>query len=638
MAHRSYRHLARVKACAATIAIASAVLAGPGFAAEAVTGPKPTTYSPYVGHSHPTRVFWGDEHLHTAWSADAGGAGATLDPEAALRFARGEQVVSSSGQPVRLSRPLDWMAVTDHSDGMGTITEIKAGNPQLMADPTVRRWSEMMKAGPEQAKAAVMEMIQAQSNDKLPAVIKDPALAMTVWRKNTAIMEQYNEPGLFTAFIGYEWTSNAGGGNNLHRNVIYRDGKALADQVVPMTTFDSENPEKLWEWMQAWEAKTGGRLLAIPHNGNLSNGRMFAMTSFEGKPLTPEYARTRAKYEPLVEYWQVKGASEVHPSLAPTDEFAAWELWDRGNLALVPKEPGMIQFEYAREALKNGLALQAKLGANPFKFGAAAGSDAHNGLTAMEENNFFGKFVSAEPRPDRWNEDAMKFGSRVVKGYEMSAAGWTGVWATENTRESLWDAMMRREVYATSGPRMSVRFFGGFDFKASDVATGDLAEVGYAKGVPMGGDLQAAPAGKAPAFLVAAARDPIGGNLDRIQIVKGWLDAAGKTHEKIYDVAWGDAARRKPGADGKLPPVGNTVDRTDATFSNAIGDPELIAVWRDPAFDPSQAAFYYARVIEIPTPRWTLYDAVRFGVKMDPLVPMTTQERAVTSPIWYTPK
>ena len=638
MTQSLFRSVGLASACATAASLAVAVFAYPAAAAEATAaGPTPRIYSPYAGRSYPTRVLWGDQHLHSSWSADAGGAGATLDPEAALRFARGEQVVSSTGQPVRLSRPLDWLVVADHSDGMGIINELLRGNPQLLAEPVVRRWYDMMKGGREQAKAAVMEIIEAQSNNRIPAVMKDPALAMTVWQKSTAIMEKYNEPGRFTALIGYEWTSNAGGGNNLHRNVIYRDGKSRADQVVPMTTFDSENPEKLWDWMRAWEMKTGGRLLAIPHNGNLSNGRMFAMTTFDGQPLSPEWARTRANYEPLVEFWQVKGASEAHPSLSPADEFADWELWDRGNLALVPKQPGMFQFEYAREALKNGLALQARLGTNPFKFGAVAGSDAHNGLSAIEENNFFGKFVSGEPRPDRWNEDAMKQGDRVVKGYEMSAAGWTGVWATANTREAIWDAMMRRETYATSGPRMSVRFFGGFDFTAKDAAAQDPAQVGYAKGVPMGSDLGGAPAGKAPVFLVAASKDPIGGNLDRIQIVKGWLDASGKTHEEIYDVAWGDANRRKPSANGKLPPVGNTVDLDTATFRNTIGDAELITVWQDPDFNASQAAFYYARVLEIPTPRWTLYDAVRLGVKMDAKVPRITQERAVTSPIWYSP-
>ena len=595
-------------------------------------------YSPYAGRSYPTRVFWGDQHVHTGWSADAGMSGATLTPEDAVRFARGEQVTSNTGQPVKLSRPHDWIAVTDHSDGAGVIAEIKAGNPELMADKTLKRWHDLMQAGPEQAATATMELINAQSNKKLPPGIMDPKFAKSVWLKNNAIMEKYNEPGRFTAFIAYEWTSNAGGGDNLHRNVIYRDGRDKADQMIPYTTFQSENPEDLWKWMQNYEEKTGGSLLAIPHNGNLSNGRMFELKTFTGQALSKPWAEARARWEPLMEVIQTKGQSESHPSLSPNDEFAVnYELWDRGNLNLVPKQPGMIQHEYLREALKNGLRVEQQVGANPFKYGMASGSDAHTGLTAMEEDNFFCKFVSCEPRAERWNEDALKFGERTTKGWEVTAAGYTGVWATENTREALWDAMKRKETYATSGSRMLVRFFGSFDFDAKDAQTRSPAEIGYAKGVPMGGDLQGAPQGKAPTFLVAALRDPIGGNLDRIQIIKGWVDRNGQTQEKIFDVVWGNADRRKPGADGKVPAVGSTVDVANATWTNTIGDPELITVWRDPEFDATLRAFYYARVLEIPTPRWTAYDAKRFNVRMAPNVPMVTQERAFTSPIWYTP-
>jgi hypothetical protein len=365
---------------------------------------------------------------------------------------------------------------------------------------------------------------------------------------------------------------------------------------------------------------------------------MFELTTFDGKEPNKAWAEARARWEPLFEAIQTKGQSESHPFLSPNDEFAVgYEIWDRGNLNLVPKKPGMIEHEYVREALKNGLLLEQRLGANPFKYGLVSGSDAHTGLTAMEEDNYFCKFVSCEPRPERWSEDAMKFGDRVVKGWEVTAAGYTGVWATENTREALWDAMKRKETYSSSGPHMMVRFFGGFDFETKDAVTRAPAEVGYAKGVPMGGDLNAAPQGKTPTFLVAALKDPIGANLDRIQIIKGWLDKSGKTQEKIYDVIWGDAEKRKPGADGKVPAVGNTVDLPSATWTNTIGDPELIAVWKDPDFDPALRAVYYARVLEIPTPRWTAYDAKRFGVKMADNVPMITQERAFTSPIWYTP-
>ncbi len=396
--------------------------------------------------------------------------GTTLGPEEALRFARGEEVVSTSGQPVRLSRPLDWIAVTDHSDGMGTIAMIRDGNAEMMTDPTLKRWHDLMAEGGADAQTAMMELIAAQTQKKLPKLIMDPRFAKTVGRHNNDFAEKYNEPGRFTALIGYEWTSNAGGGDNLHRNVIYRDGKAQADQVLPMTTFVSENPEDLWAWMANWEKQTGGRLLAIPHNGNLSNGRMFELQTFNGGPLTKEWAEQRAKWEPLFEAIQYKGQSEAHPSLSPTDEFTAgYELWDRGNLTLVPKQPGMIAHEYLREALKNGLLLDQQLGANAFKYGMAAGTDTHNALVAAEEDNFYGKFASSEPSAGRADENAMKFGDRVVKGWELTAAGYTAVWATENTREAIWDAMKRKETYATTGPRMWLRFFGGYDFVAADI-------------------------------------------------------------------------------------------------------------------------------------------------------------------------
>jgi len=590
-------------------------------------------FSPYAGRHYPTRVLWGDEHVHTGWSADAGAFGATLGPEEALRFARGEEVMSSLGEPAKLSRPLDWAAITDHSDAAGVIFEIRDGNPNLMADPLAKRWHDMMAAG--QGGVAASEMIIAQSNNKISAVLKDPRLALTIWEKNTSIMEKYNEPGRFTAFIGYEWTSNAGGGNNLHRNVIYRDGKAKADQVLPMTTFDSENPEDLWKWMAKWEAKTGGSLLAIPHNGNLSNGKMFALNTFEGNPLTREWAETRARWEPMYEVTQIKGDGETHPSLSPSDEFANFEKWDQANLAGVPKKPGMLEHEYARQALEEGLRLEQTLGVNPFKFGLVSGTDTHTGLTTAEEDNFFGKHTGVEPSAHRWEHDVVKTSQVIVKSWQMAAAGYTGVWATENTRESIWDALKRKEAYSTTGPRMTVRFFGGWDFDAKDAQTRMPAEAGYAKGVPMGGDLQHAPDGKVPTFLVAALKDPLSGNLDRIQIIKGWVDAKGAVQEKVYDVAW--SGDRKPGADGKLPLVGDTVDVANANWTNTIGAPELITAWKDPDFDPALRAFYYSRVIEIPTPRWTAYDQKRFNIKMDAKVPMTVTERAYTSPIWYTP-
>ncbi len=606
--------------------------------ADPATFHKEPGYSPYAGRRYPERPYFGDQHVHTAWSVDAGGTGTTLTPEEATRFARGEEVVSTSGQPVKLGQPLDWVAITDHSDGMGVISEIKSGNPEMMADPTIKRWHDMMAGGPVQAKAAVMELIAAQATKKLPALIMDPKFARSVWVKNTAIAEKYNEPGRFTAFIGYEWTSNAGGGDNLHRNVIYRDNKDKADQVLPYTTFQSENPEDLWKWMTEWEEKTGGKLLAIPHNGNLSNGRMFALSTFAGDPMSKAWADERQKWEPLFEAIQMKGQSESHPSLSTTDEFAVnYELWDRGNLIQTPKTPGHdpvpVRARGAQERAEGGAGprrqpLQVRHGRRhryPQRPGRSGG-----------EQLLRASFPAPSPRADRWDEDAMKFGDRVIKGWEMTAAGYTAVWATGNTRAELWDAMKRRETYATSGPHMTVRFFGGYDFTAADVSR-TPAVAGYEKGVPMGGDLKTAPAGKAPTFLVAALKDAHGGNLDRIQIIKGWLDKSGTPQERIYDVVWGDAQRRRL-VNGRLTPVGSTVDVATASWTNTIGDPELITVWKDPDFDPTVRAFYYARVLEIPTPRWTAYDAAYFKMKIaDPKVPLVTQERAFTSPIWYTP-
>jgi hypothetical protein len=593
-------------------------------------------YSPYAGRKFPTRVYWGDTHLHTSNSLDARAFGVTLGPEEAYRFARGDEVTSTHGIRLKLSRPLDWLVISDHSDGMGAMNQIIAGNPQLLRDPTVKDWSERVNAGGQSALMATMDIITSFTSGKIPKVLLEDKFARSIWGNYLKAAEKYNKPGRFTAIIGYEWTSTEGG-NNLHRNVLYRDGAELARQMLPYTTTESFNPEDLWKWMQRYESKTGGDVLALAHNGNLSNGIMFPVETNPktGQPLTGAYAETRAKWEPLYEATQIKGDGEAHSFLSPNDEFADYETWDRSNLGPVPKKPEMLQYEYAREALKNGLKLEATLGTNPYKFGMVGSTDSHTALATAEEENFFGKHAGVEPGPHRWEHLVAEIGPTKIVAWEMAASGYAGVWASENTREALFDAMERKEVYATTGPRMLVRFFGGYDFVAKDAMNRLPAEVGYTKGIPMGGDLDKAPAGKAPTFLVGAMKDPLSGNLDRIQIVKGWLDASGKTHEKVYDVVW--SGDRKPNAKGKLPAVGNTVDVANATWTNTIGAPELITVWKDPDFDSKQRAFYYARVIEIPTPRWTAYDAKRFGVKMPKEVPMTTQERAYTSPIWYIP-
>jgi hypothetical protein len=605
--------------------------------------PKPA-YSPYANRDFPIRPFFGDTHLHTSFSMDAGAFGARLGPKDAYRFARGEQVTASSGQPVKLSRPLDFLVVADHSDNMGFFPDLFAGKPEVLADPVGRKWYDLIQSG--KGGEAALDIIGAFSKGTFPKdLMYNPGTRAYrgAWQETIAAAEQYNEPGRFTAFIGYEWTSNTGG-NNLHRNVIFRDNGDKASQVEPFTTYPplgSDNPAELWKWMEAYEQKTGGSVLAIAHNGNLSNGLMFPVVEAFGKKIDREYAETRARWERLYEATQTKGDSEAHPVLSPNDEFANFERWDFGNLdGSVAKTREMLEFEYARSALKNGLKLGQTLGANPYKFGLVGSSDAHTGLTAMEEDNFFGKTTPQEPSPERMLATFFTNPQTRIKvmDWQVSSSGYAAVWAKDNTRASLWDAMQRRETYATTGPRMAVRLFGGWDFVAQDANSRLPAQTGYTKGVPMGGELRAAPQGKSPTFLVAALKDPIGANLDRFQIIKGWVTKDGKLDEKVYDVAWAEVEQRKPGADGKLPTIGNTVDVANATWTNTIGAPELATVWTDPDFDPSQPAFYYGRVIEIPTPRWTAYDAKRFGTTPLPGTSMTVTERAYTSPIWYTPQ
>jgi len=605
------------------------------------------TYSPYAKRNFPSQVYWGEMHLHTGLSLDAGLFGATLGHEEAYRFARGEEIVSSTGLPVKLGRPLDWLVITDHSDMMGFALDLQAGAPNVLADPKGKEWYNGFKQGGEAAAKAAFDLISTFTAGEIPQQFLEDyspgsAVYSRVWDDIVKTAEKYNEPGRFTALIGFEWTS-VPKGINMHRNVILRDGAMRAGQVIPMVTqppVGSPDVLDLYEWLDNYEKKTGGQALALAHNGNLSNGWMFPVDkTYFGRDVDENYVTLRAKWEPLYEVTQIKGDGEAHPLLSPNDEFADYETWDVGNLDLTElKTDEMLPGEYAREALKNGLALETKLGTNPYKFGMAGSTDSHTGLATAEEDNFFGKSTSVEPKKERVQHPFVSNENAAFDGDKLVASGYTGVWATENTREALFDAMERKEVYATTGPRMMVRFFGGWDYTDNDLRSRAPAFVGYEKGVPMGGDLTGVPEGKeAPVFMVYALRDPIGANLDRIQIIKGWLDGDGKTHERVYDVAVSDD--RKINNEGRCTtPVGNTVDIEAANWTNTIGASELMAVWTDPDFDEDEKAFYYARVIEIPTPRWILYDRVRLGAEIPEGAELVGQERAYTSPIWYNPE
>jgi len=603
-------------------------------------------YSPYAQSGFPDQVFWGDTHLHTGLSMDAGLFGARLGLDDAYRFARGEEVMASSGQPAKLGRPLDWLVIADHSDGMGFFTDLAAGKPEILKYDQGSRWYAGLQKGGNASAEAALDLISTFSQGEIdPDMIAEYSPGgktyASIWERVVDAAERFNDPGSFTTIIGFEWTS-LDAGDNLHRNVLFRDNGDKAGQVVPYTTqapVGSIDPLELYKYLEAYEAKTGGSALAIAHNGNLSNGIMFPVNKqFTGRKLDADYVEARAKWEPLYETTQIKGDGEAHPLLSPDDVFADYETWDVGNLDLsTAKTDDMLQYEYTREALKNGLLLEEKFGTNPYKFGLVGSTDSHTGLSTAEEENFFGKASNAEPSPARIQHPFITSEVGSYDGNQLVASGYTGVWATENTRTAIWDAMERKEVYATTGPRMLVRFFGGWDYTAADLNSRRPAILGYEKGVPMGDDLRArgSGSGSAPTFMVYALRDPIGANLDRIQIVKGWLDAKGKTHEKVYDVAW--SAGRELDANGVLPLVGNTVDVKMANWTNTIGASELATVWTDPEFDANQKAVYYARVLEIPTPRWVVYDAFRFGIELPADAETTGQERAYTSPIWYDP-
>ena len=601
----------------------------------------PVVQAQYSRDDDPKAVYWGDTHLHTNLSYDAYSYGnRNLGPDEAYRFAKGEPIEAHNGMVAQLYRPLDFLVVADHASNMGVMKGLEQNDPNLLKTGLGREWARRRSAlennlgtNPKAALTLLSETMESALNNK----VTNKQFQETVWQQVINNAEIHNQPGKFTAFIGYEWTASY----NRHRVVIFKDGAEKTKQVIPFSQLDSWDPQALWGYMENYETTIGGEVLAIPHNGNLSKGTMFLPWDYQGNPVSKNYAISREKWEPLVEVTQIKGDSETHPSLSPNDGFAHFE-----RTSSPESKP---QYEYARSALKTGLDIQSKIGANPFKFGMIGSTDAHNTLSTVDEKNFWGKFANLEPSVDRLNAMWLPGGDKVrqdlssqdigffANAWRMNAAGLAAVWAEENTRESLFAAMKRKEVYASTGPRITVRFFGGWDYQGGDAFSSELVKIGYEKGVPMGGDLTSAPADKSPTFLIRAVKDPAGANLDRIQVIKGWHDANGDLYEKIYNVALSDG--REENGQGKVKPVGNTVGVPDSNYTNTIGDPELAVVWSDPDFNKDELAFYYLRVLEIPTPRWTAYDAKFFQLKDIPEeIPMIAQERAYTSPIWYSPE
>jgi Protein of unknown function (DUF3604) len=584
----------------------------------------------------PERVYWGDLHLHTLYSFDSFSLGnQSLTPDDAYRFAQGLEVQAHNGQKAKLARPLDFLMVSDHSEYLGVFAGLAKNDPVLLNSPLGKRWKPLQSSSNAQdLMADFVQMLQGSQAKIDPP----PEFRKTIWAETLAAAERNNQPGKFTTFAGYEWTSMLEGGN-LHRVVLFKDGPDKTGQILPFSALDSRNPFDLWRHLAGYEEKTGGEVIAIAHNGNLANGNMFGFTDYDGGALTADNAQMRARWEPIYETTQVKGDGEAHPLLSPTDEFAGFEAWDATNIGQVPfptdpnKKREIMRGNYTREALKQGLEIQQRLGTNPYRFGLIGSTDSHTALATADDDNFWGKFPDSEPSAARMTT---KMGGNLWENWRLASSGYVAVWAKANTRAEIFAAFKRKEVYATTGPRMTVRLFGGFDFAKADLNGSDWAQAAYAKGVPMGGGLKAAKPGQTPRFLVSALKDPQGANLDRVQVIKGWRGRDGKLYEKIYEVVFAGNRKVDP-ATGKLPAIGSTVNLADATYSNTIGAPALATLWTDPEFDPAVSAFYYVRVLEIPTPRWTLYDVVRFKLKPPSGMPLVTQERAYSSPIWYDP-
>ncbi|MFT4566577.1 MAG: hypothetical protein ACI9FN_001538 [Saprospiraceae bacterium] len=576
------------------------------------------------GYSEIKNAYFGNLHIHTSWSFDGYTNGSVTDPEDAYRWALGEAIPGGGGGgDMQIKVPLDWYAVSDHAEYMGVFKQMENPNSPISKLDIAK---EVTSGDPAVALAAFTRVLDGMNKGISDPDLSDPKLAKTIWQEIIKTADEYNDPGKFTTFSAFEWTS-APNNRNLHRVVLFKNSKGIP--ALPYSTLDSDKPEDLWKYMN--EAReNGATLLAVPHNGNASDGLMFSLTDSYGNPISKEYSEARMLNEPLYEISQIKGTSETHPDLSPNDEFANFEQWDY-TLSAKVERPTKRKGSFLRQAYLDGLKFESKGAGNPFKYGIIGDSDSHNSASSNEEDNYTGKFA-VENNPDHRLNGVPGFpegNKQQIR--EFGSAGLAGVWAEENTRDAIYNALLNKETFGTSGTRTKVRFFGSFDYKQNITSNKDWIANAYANGVPMGSDLKK-PNGKSPIFIIHAIKEANGANLDRAQIIKGWVDDKGESHEKIYNVALSDGRK-----DGSVA-VGNTVDLKTAKYTNDIGDVEFLTTWMDPEFDAAQHAFYYVRVLEIPTPRWSTYDAVKLGIPVRTDIASTIQERAWSSPIWYTPK
>jgi len=583
-----------------------------------------------LGHDPLKNVFWGDLHIHTSHSYDAYTFGVRALPDDAYVFARGGTIQHALGYPIRARRPLDFAAVTDHAEYLGVARSLAKAS--ALQGESATPLAEIMRSGNRLRitfnflKTTLSSMGSVDTREETFGAA-DRQVSAQAWHDIVSAAARHDDPGRFTTFVGYEWTSMPSE-ENLHRNVIYKSERTPSR---PFSSRDSDNPEDLWRALDDQRAQ-GMEMISIPHNANVSNGRMYARKKFDGSPLDAAYAVARMKNEPISEILQVKGQSETHPILSSEDEFSSFELFDEVmSTESIPSEP---RGSYARDALRAGLEMSAGHGWNPYRFGFIGSSDSHNASSSVEEDDFHGKLPMIDGSAGLRLGETILLPKDQLRSLKWGAAGLAAAWAEENTRVSLFDALRRKETYATSGPRITVRFFGGWNFEPGLVEEPEFIARAYASGVPMGGELPRPPEPSAPHFAVFALKDPLAANLDRVQIVKGWVDSQGRSHERIFDVAASDGRVAAPGSH-RVVPVGNSVDVESASYTNTIGAAQLAAVWRDPDFDPEREAFWYVRVLEIPTPRWSTHDALLLGISAPE--PSTIQERAITSAIWYQP-